>query len=540
MTTDELIELLLDPKTYPHPVDVITTLETHISIVFLTGQFAYKLKKPVDFGFLDFSTLEKRKKFCQLEVQLNRRTAPDLYLGVYQLNFQASNTKQNSSVEIQPFDNNSNADEYIVKMRQFDPNSVLGRMLKEDSVELSDDIIEKLAQQIAQFHSRAENVALESELGEPKTQLQPMLDNFPSLEKTFLDESTQVKLATMHDWTLKKFDVLKPLLIERKKSGFIKACHGDLHLDNIALIDDEPLLFDGIEFNEHFRWIDVISDLAFLLSDLDFRNHRAASLQLLSSYLSKTLDYNALYLLNFYRTYRTMVRAKITALRGQQLAPGYEQEIVLNTSKDYINQALNYLENNHSPKCILLQGVSGSGKSFFANQLNHSLPELGAISINSDRIRKSLYGIESTERINEAEKSSLYSVEMNQKTYAAMLKHAQTALLAGFNVIVDATFLKLAHRKKFYDMARELGAKNYLIHLSITEEEAKTAIKYRQQLNNNPSDADSSIMARQLKTIELPLQTENALILKTSELRLQFPQNQLQEYLDLPLTEIVD
>ena len=301
MNTTDLIDSLLNPKTYPHPVDVITTIETHISIVFLTGQYAYKMKKNVNFGFLDFSTPNKREKFCFLEVELNKRTAPDLYIGVMKVSI---NNRSLSLSEHRKPDKNHNVSndesiEYLVKMRQFDPNMVLGRLLKQGALDYA--MIEKLSKQIAQFHTTAQSADLKNDYGTPSIQLQPMLDNFPTLSEYFEDAKIQQDLNQLLKWTNTQYKVLFQLLDQRKKEGFVRACHGDLHLDNITLIDDSPVLFDGIEFNEYFRWIDTFSDLAFLLIDLDFKQQQACSYKLLSLYLSKTLDYNGLKLLNFYR-----------------------------------------------------------------------------------------------------------------------------------------------------------------------------------------------------------------------------------------------
>jgi len=535
LNTEQLIELLLDPDSYPHAVDVITTIETHISIVFLTGSFAYKLKKPVDFGFLDFSTLEQRKKFCSLEVQLNRRTAPQLYEGVYQI--ESLNTPE-PAISINPQDDTAaNVVDYLVKMKQFDPNDVLGRMLQNQGV-IDNAMLEKLAQQIARFHKIAEPVEQDSRFGEPKTLLQPMLDNLPTLYSFFTDAAIKEQVNTIEQWTHQTFEQVTPLLIARKQQGFIRACHGDLHLDNIALIDDDPLLFDGIEFNNDFRWIDVISDLAFLLIDLDFRKHKPASLKVLSLYLSKTLDYNSLFLLNFYRVYRTMVRAKITTLRGMQLEDNsLQQQHVIQIAKDYISQAANYLAPKRPPKCILLQGISGSGKSHLAGQMLEEL-DLNAIVLSSDRIRKTLFGIDANDRVDATLTSSLYSAEMNRKTYGALEQNAATILANGFDVIVDATFLKAEHRQRFYQLAAEPKIECYLISIEASLEQASQSILDRQLLNDNPSDADIEVMHRQQQYLEPPTECEDALVLSASDLRINFPKSQLQDFLKLPITDL--
>ncbi|WP_040724991.1 bifunctional aminoglycoside phosphotransferase/ATP-binding protein [Thiomicrorhabdus sp. Kp2] len=534
MNTANLIDILLNPETYPHPVEVITTIETHISIVFLTGQYAYKLKKNVDFGFLDFSSLEKRQKFCFLEVELNRRTAPNLYIGVTKLcinNFSATLKPHNHPEDEHSRLQNTHV-EYLVKMRQFDPNMVLGRLLKQGVLDFK--LVEKLSKQIAQFHKTAHPVNPDENYGNPEIQLQPMLDNFPTLNDYFHEPKIQHDLSLLLEWTNTQYKQLYKLLTQRKKEGFIRACHGDLHLDNITLIEEQPVLFDGIEFNEYFRWIDVFSDLAFLLIDLEFKHQQACSYKLLSLYLSQTLDYNGLKILNFYRVYRTLVRAKITALRAQQLpSDNYEKKQVEQVARQYIQQAFAYIEKPPQPKCLLLQGVSGSGKSYFANQLLDELDDFNALIISSDRIRKSLFGIAASDRVSEDQKRSLYSPEMNQKTYQAMNDFAAMALKQGFNVIIDATFLKYEHRQKFYKMAKQSKSSPYLFSINVTESKASEAILNRQQLEDNPSDASIDIMINQRKQLEPPELDENAITLLSEELRQQFPKQIIQEFLNL-------
>lgn len=534
MNTDDLINILLNPDTYPHPVEVITTIETHISIVFLTGQYAYKLKKSVDFGFLDFSTRQQRETYCFLEVKLNKRTAPELYIGVNKLTLINGKYSLTNHPHPNHIEDQTQPIEYLVKMRQFDPNQVLGRRLKQGV--LNYEMLQQLTEQIVHFHKHAEVVNLSSEFGDPEVQRQPMLDNFPTLKAYFLDEETKQPLSELEEWTHNQYKLLTECLMNRKATGFVRACHGDLHLDNITLIDDKPVLFDGIEFNEYFRWIDVISDLAFLLIDLDFKHQHACGYKLLSLYLSQTLDFKGLKLLNFYRVYRTLVRAKITALRALQLpSNSTEKSQVETTSQQYIHQAYRYSQKPKQPKCILLQGVSGSGKSYLANQLLDEIENFEAIIISSDRIRKSVFGIAPFERVSEEDKKSLYSTQMNQKTYQAMAEYTATCLQQGFNVIVDATFLKYEHRSTFYKIAENHQAVSSLISISSDNETLSNAIQTRQKNNNNPSDADILVMQNQKKYMEPPQPHENALALSGESLRQFFPKELIQDFINQPI-----
>ncbi|MDX1796162.1 MAG: AAA family ATPase [Hydrogenovibrio sp.] len=500
MEYSTLIDQLSISDLYPHPVEVITTIETHISIVFLTGRFAYKLKKPVDFGFLDFSTLSQRKKFCELEVQLNRRTAPDIYLDVCPI------YQQNGQLSFSAVSQNDQPVDYLVKMNQFDPNLVLGRYLKDS--ELTPLQIEKLAHSIACFHNQAESAHDEIAFGHPDDVIHPMLDNFPSLLQTFDHPEIRYRLRQLAEWTHYTQKQLYQTLLTRKQEGNIKSCHGDMHLDNITLLNGEPTLFDGIEFNDQFRWIDVMNDLAFLLIDLDHRQQPKMKRLIRSLYLSETGDYAGLQVLKFYQTYRAMVRSKITALRYHQLDPNsYEALDCWETSLQYLKQAEQYAYELPMPKIILMQGIAGSGKSHYARQL---LTFVDGIIISSDIERKRLYGIDPLHRVSDNEKSALYSDEMNQKTYETLYELTELIVKQGYSVIVDATFLKFQHREVFMELGEKLNAPCKLVSIEPDIDIIRKNIESRVEANSNPSDADTSIMVRQADVIEPPSPQEDA------------------------------
>lgn len=507
MNLATFIEQLSLADTYSHPTEVITTIETHISVVFLTGEFAYKLKKPVNFGFLDFSTLEARKRFCELELTLNRRSAPDLYLDIcplYEQNGQLSFSAAPSQAPI----------EYVIKMRQFDPNLVLGRYLKQQT--LNSLQVKQLAESIAGFHLHAEACASEQEYGHPDDVIHPMLDNFPHLLETFTHPEQQYRLRQLADWTVFTQRELHGILLQRKQDGYVRACHGDMHLDNITLLNDEPTLFDGIEFNEQFRWIDTMNDLAFLMIDLDNREQPALKNRILSQYLSITGDYEGLALLKFYQVYRSMVRSKITALRFHQLpVDSTEAKQSYQSALDYWDQAENDAYGLPDQQLIVMQGVSGTGKSHYAQQL---LDKLDAVVISSDIERKRLYGIDSLHRVSEAEKAKLYSPEMNRKTYQRLEELAKMILGFGFSVIVDATFLKQAHRTPFQAIAEATQSRYKVLFIDAGDKTSLTKvtdnISQRLHQNDNPSDATVEIMRFQTQSIEPPVESEKPFTIK--------------------------
>jgi hypothetical protein len=523
MTPHEyLLDWLSQPQNYPEQPHDVRRIETHISAVFLTGNFAYKLKKPVDFGFLDFTQLEQRHHFCQMEVDLNRRTAPELYLGVIPIYQSESDPKQ---IGFEPAPGLVTSD-YLVKMRQFDPDCVLSRYVGQNPLNETQQM--GLAHAIAQLHLKAEPIESGAFLGSPSCVLQPMTDNFPSLF-ALLDtprpqqtdprlDTTSLKnrLNQLELWTRDQHTLLSPMIEQRQANGHVRACHGDLHLDNITLINGKPVLFDGIEFNDQFRWIDTLSDLAFLLIDLDFRGQENLALNLLNFYLRETGDYAGLVLLRFYQTYRALVRAKITGLRYEQLEPSSEDaQQTLKTMLSYIDLAENYAYLYHrKPTLYIMVGVSGSGKSTIAQQLHQ---QTGALVISSDIERKRLYGIRPQTRVTEAEKAELYGAKMNELTYNTLYQACLSGLQAGLSVIADATFLQAKHRQRFIDLATQLQTDYLMVVIEPNEQLARQWLAQREALDQDPSDANYGIMQRQLAYYEAPSQEENALILQMGQ-----------------------
>lgn len=507
MTLSNIIEQLSCSTFYPHPVEVITTIETHISIVFLTGEFAYKLKKPVNFGFLDFSSIEKRKHFCQLEVSLNRRTAPHLYLDVlpvYQYNGQLTLNKR-SALDPQA----QNPVDYLIKMQQFDPNKVLGRYLIDQH--LNQTQVNLLITNLTQLHDQAQVADSKTIYGTPQSVLQPMLDNFAPLMQSFTHPEARYRLQQLIDWTKFTHKQLHEQLIARKQNGYIRACHGDLHLDNITLINEQPMLFDGIEFNEQFRWIDTLSDLAFFAIDCDYRQQIALRRQVINGYFNHTGDYASMTLFNFYQVYRAMVRAKITLLRHHQL-PATHPDHAESWQRclDYFTQAQNYAYGNHQPQIVLMQGVSGSGKSYYAKQmLNH----MDAIILSSDIERKRLFNFAPNQRPTEIQRNALYSPSMSAKTYETLLQQSRQLLQSGYSVIVDATFLKQTHRLPFQQLANQLKCGYKVASIQFNYDLVQQNLQQREQDFANPSDATLDIMHLQTKQLEPILANEPHLII---------------------------
>lgn len=295
-----LLLAMQNPELYNHPVDGFQIIETHISQVILTGQYAYKIKKPMDFGFLDFSTLARRKYFCEEELRLNRRLAEPLYLEVLPI----TGTPEQPVIggEGEPF-------EYLLKMRQFRQNELFDQ--QQEAGSLKPELLSSLAQQVAGFHNNLEPIPDDKPLGTPEAVYAGMQENFDQIRPMIDDPALLSQLDNLEAWTQTTFERHRDLIAQRKNDGFVRECHGDLHLANITVYDGEVTVFDCIEFSEPFRCIDVINDLAFLLMDLESRREYALANLVLNTYLEYRDDFAALPLLPLYKAYRALVRGRL-------------------------------------------------------------------------------------------------------------------------------------------------------------------------------------------------------------------------------------
>lgn len=490
-----LIDALRDPARYDHPVDRVDLIETHISWVLLAGDYAYKIKKPVDFGFLDFSTLEKRENFCREELRLNRRLAPSLYLEVVAIGGPAEVPRLGATDQVI---------EFAVKMKRFDEALRLDHLLDANTLEGSH--IDSLADELAAFHGTAGIAGKDREYGDPDVVLQPVLENFEQI-RPLLDPRQHAKqlqlLERIEDWCHASFDQLRDTLAERKQNGFVRECHGDAHLANMVLIDGQVLLFDCLEFNPALRWIDVISELAFTVMDFEDRAHPAFARRLLDRYLQRSGDYASLALLRFYEVYRACVRAKVAALRWQQTPVGEAHQSAWLELCEYLSLAESYTH-PRQPVIVCCSGVSGSGKTTISQEILESLP---LIRIRSDVERKRLFGLSLEARSEEAVGEAMYSEEANARTFDQLASLARTIVGAGFGVIVDATFLRLAERQRFADLARALDAPFRILEITASETVMRERIERRNHLGKDASEADTSVLARQLEWRE-PLTAE--------------------------------
>jgi len=478
----DFIHAMLNPEFYDHSVSVCELIETHISWVILTGEFVYKIKKPVNFGFLNFSTLAKRKFYCEEEFRLNRRLAAELYLEVIHLSGTSATPILNGADE--PF-------EYAVKMRQFPQEMQLDHVLQRD--ELQPSMIDSIARLISGFHQKIDVAGNDSDFGDPQHVLAPIEENFVQICEKVRDLKTLRLLAVLYRWSLDSFEQLETILEQRKQQGFIRECHGDLHLRNIAWYKDKSLAFDCLEFNDNFRWIDVINEIAFLVMDLHDHNQPELAQRFLNQYLELTGDYQGCLLLRFYLIYRAIVRAKVAAIRlGQLNEQPQEKEKVEQEFLNYLELASSY-KINKTPYIIITRGMSASGKSTLSQPL---LEKLSAIRVRSDVERKRLFNIKASKAAHAETGKGIYSADATRATYTKLYELAGLVIDSGFTVIIDATFSKSHQRQLFKQLAVEKQVGFIILEFRASNETLRKRIQNR---TNDVSDADLSVLENQIK-----------------------------------------
>jgi aminoglycoside phosphotransferase family enzyme/predicted kinase len=481
----ELIRSLGNPGCYDHAAGPVRHVETHISHVLLSGEYAYKIKKPLDLGFLDFSTLDKRRHVCQEEVRLNRRLAPAFYLGVVPITGSPAAPRLNGTGEVI---------EYAVKMRQFPPDATLDRL--EAQGRLTASQVESIAETVARFHlescARAE---ADSSWGGPQQVWQPVAQNFLQIAPRLEDPADRQTLDALQRWSKTEHARLAPLMDARKRDGFIRECHGDLHLGNLAWVDDQLLVFDCLEFNPGLRWIDVISEVAFCYMDLLQRGHAAWAWLFLNLWLEKTGDHAGLALLRYYAVYRALVRAKVAVLRAGQTT-GPDHDTAQNEARTLLQLATT-LTRPLPLRLDITHGLSGSGKSTVTQTL---MQTPGAIRLRSDVERKRLAGLDALARSGSGVGQKLYATDTTRRLYAHLARLAGELLDAGWPVIVDATCLARWQRDLLREQARSRGVAFHILDFPIALDVLRERIVQRARAANDASEANLDVLQHQIDT----------------------------------------
>lgn len=483
-----LIQALLDPRCYPHPTAGVRLIETHISWLLLTGEYVYKLKKPVDLGFVDFSTLELRRHFCAEEVRLNRRFAPDIYLDVVPI----------TGTEAHPtIGGDGDAIEYAVRMREFAQHDLLDCRLREGRIDAIQ--IDRLADTLADAHERAAAAPDESPYGAAASVLTDATANFDAIDSRIGDSTIRERIGALKQWMLAEHGRLSATFSHRKSEGRIRECHGDLHLGNIALIDERITLFDCIEFNAAFRWIDVMNELAFTAMDLASRGRPDFAHRLINRYMETSGDYAGLDVLRFYLVYRAMVRAKVDCIHAQQ--KDVSDRVQRREWQDFAERmalAERYARPGR-PFLAITCGLSGSGKTHISQI---ALEHMGAIRLRSDVERKRLFGLSANQSSGSTLHRGIYDDRTSDRTFERLAELAGRVLAAGFPVIVDATFILSARRRPFARLAAAMNVPFVILHCHADDAVLEARIARRRSARTDASEADIDVMRRQKQLVQ--------------------------------------
>ncbi len=477
-----LISQMQQSEFYPHLVtDNIELVQTHVSYVLLTGDYAYKLKKSVNFGFLDYSTLEKRKQFLDAEISLNNAIAPELYLEVIPITQEGEKFVLNGSGE--PV-------EYTLKMRQFPQENLLINLF--EAGKLSIEKMEELGIIVAQFHQKALTNDYISSFGTVDKIRQAFDENYAQTQGYIPKVQTEKQLTETQAYTDRFFAEREDLFNSRIANHKIKECHGDLHLKNICLWQDKIQLFDRIEFNEPFRFVDVMYDVAFTMMDLEARGQKEFANAFLNTYLEQTGDWEGLPLLPLYLSRQAYVRAKVTSFLLDDLAiPETVKQEASQTATDYYKQAWEYTQHK-SGKLILMSGLSGSGKTTVAKTIARNT---GAIHIRSDAVRKHIAGIP----VDTTGSNDIYTSQMSQKTYDRLLELGVMLAKEGFTVILDAKYDLIKCRQKVIDVIESNNIPFQIIHCSAPMEVLRDRLDNR---SGDISDATADLLTNQQSNAE--------------------------------------
>jgi aminoglycoside phosphotransferase family enzyme/predicted kinase len=507
MTTPDFVAALLDPAAYGHPCGEIRLIETHISWVFLTGDFAYKVKKPVQFNFVDFSTVELRRHYCEEEVRCNRAFAAELYLGVVTINRDSRGHFQ--------VDGSGESVESAVKMREFPGSQQLDNLLVAGGLDL--EVMHRFGSDLADQHAKQPRLAgneidadeLDANEVEVRV-LKPVLDNFRTLQPLQATRAHHALLSRLETDSRRAYAELEDGLVQRLNDGFTRECHGDLHLSNLVLLDGRIRAFDCLEFNANLRWIDTASDVAFLLMDCSVRGRQDLGYAFLDGYLSRSADYQGAALSVFFQVYRSMVRAKVSALQLEETGASDDQVLIqrLASHLDWADQRL-----HREPGTLLLMcGFSGSGKSFLAERLASELP---AVRVRSDVLRKVRAGLAADARSHSPVDGGLYTSNETELVYADMLRASEQLLLVGENVVVDATFLDRHLRGQFQQAAKRLGGACLVVHCRASQGTLEARVADRESEGVDASEAGLEVLHKQGSRFEAITDDELAIDVDT-------------------------
>ena len=479
----QLIEALSDPAAYSHPVDKVQVIQTHISVVFLAGPYVYKIKKPVELGFLDFSTLTKRRHFCEEEIRLNRRLAPDVYLGLAPITLTTTSVTMGGPGE--PI-------EWAVQMSRLPAEATLERRLEQGQVRI--EMLEALARKLALFHSQADGGDRISQFGRFDAVARNVRENF---EQAAVQVGVSVSPAVYQRLRALTEDALHTLgsLVKRRAArGMTRDTHGDLRLDHVYLFPEvappgDLVIIDCIEFNERFRFADPVADMAFLVMDLIFHGRRDLARPFADAYFLAAADAEGSALLPFYVAYRAAVRGKVEGMAlAEKEIPAEDLARISTNARGHWLLALGQLEAPARRPClILVGGLPGAGKSTLAALLAE---RAHCCVVRSDIVRKELAGFASHDRAESPFGEGIYAPAWTEQCYAECLRRAESMIFAGERVIVDASFSEESRRVLFLAAAARLAVPAVFF---LCTAERETVVNRLEQRRGDASDANVAI-----------------------------------------------
>jgi len=489
MTHPKLADAMSRPDFYPHRPSSVEVIQTHISFIFLAEDYVYKVKKAVDFGFLDFTTLEKRKFYCGEELRLNRRLAPEYYLEVVEISEDA-----NGKVVMGP---GVKIIEYAVKMKRLPENRMLKGLLSEGKVDLPD--MERVARRVSAFHRQAETGGRIDENGGLDVIRKNQDENFEQTEKyigmTIPEEKYRFIQAFINDFMVRN----RALFERRVKEHRIRDCHGDLHIEHICLADG-IVIFDCIEFNERFRFGDVAAEVAFLAMDLDFNGYPEHARAFIDAYARFSGDMELTRLLNFFRTYYAYVRGKVINFRLEDRAiKEKDRKEAKDLASRYFDLAYTYAARLERKMLILTAGLMGTGKSVLASRL---ASRFDADVIRMDVVRKEMLHIAPTEHRYEDFGKGIYSEKVSRKVYDRALEAAALKLREGKSVIIDASFKNRTERRRAAQIAAEFQADFFILECALPDRLITKRLAARMSEKGEVSDGRTDILEAQRMDFE--------------------------------------
>ena len=471
----------------------VQRIETHISWILLDGEHAWKIKKPVQLGFLDFRRIEVRRHCCEEELRLNRRLAPSIYLDVVPVRGSIASPRLGADD-----DDGGDPIEYVLRMKQFPAGSLLSERLAAGRLEL--EAIDRLAARLAAFQAAAPAAAADSDFGSAALVRATTLDVLAGIES----QPQAPRADGLRAWCETSAAALTPCFEARRVGGRVREGHGDLHLSNLVVLEDDVTAFDCIEFDPGLRWIDVQCDIAFITMDLKAHGRRDLAYRFLDRWLEASGDHAGLAVLRYYEVHRALVRALVAGIReAQGDSPG------ATGAPDYLGLAQT-LAKEADPRLLITHGLSGSGKSFVSAGL---LEQAGAIRLRSDVERKRLFGLGALES-SSSRTGEVYGPEATRRTYTSLRETAHAVLRAGYPVIVDAAFLRAQERDDFRALAQELRVPFAILHCRADPGLLRRRVRERSLRRDDASEADTAVLEGQLASHEALRESERTLTIE--------------------------